>query len=146
MDLLGRLAAGVCGGAGLALAGNRLHVVILVGFRRHVRVAVSQRRHRGNPSGEGAHRMMGPLEGELPIRYFVRIAASPAGAHADQVPATAALLVRLRYPIRVFASVAAQLLRVVRVISGGRGSNYGHADHKQEERRGSRTPGKSVVE
>lgn len=143
MDLLRGLTARVRWGTGLALAGNRLHVVILVRFGLHVRVAIPQRCHRGNSAGEGAHGMMGPLKGELPVGYLVRVTASPTRTHTDQVPAAASLRVRLRHPIRVLASVAAQLLRILRVFVGPDAGNYNHAQNQQKERRGE-TPGKSV--
>lgn len=119
-DLLWCLATRVRRCARLAFAVAGLHKVVLIRFWGHIVVTVPQRSHRRDSSRKHADGVMRSLEGEFPIRYFVRIAASPTRLHADHVPATPTPLIRLRNPTRIFALVAAQLLvRFVRVFREG---------------------------
>lgn len=141
VNLLGRLAARVGRTAGLALAAGRLQVVVLVGQRLHVGVAVAQRGHRRDAAREHADRVEGALEGKLVVGDLVRIAPAPARLDADQVPAAAPPLVRLRHSEVVLALVAAQLLRVLGVVARS------HHQHEctQNEQQGQQaySPGKS---
>lgn len=139
VDLFGRLTTRVRRTAGLAFAAGRLHVVVLIGQWLHVCIAIAEDGHRGNTAGEDADRVKGSLEGKLVVGYFVGVTPSPAGLYADQVPATASLLVRLRHSEVVLALVTAQLLRILFFVAA-RGNRDERIDDDQQQQH---SPGKS---
>lgn len=133
VNLFGRLTTRVCRTARLTLAAGGLHVVVLVGEWRYVWIAVTQHGHRGNAAGEDTDRVEGALEGELVVGNLVGIASAAAGLHADQIPATATLGVRLRDSEVVLSLVAAQFLWFICLIAGGHLRDDSHETGAEEE-------------